>query len=155
MDDLTFGEQVKIVLKRKNMTIKELAALIEEKTERKMSRQNLTQRLGRDNFQEQDMRLIAEILGCPFQLSIFENEMPQKSVTKIPKITQSVKEKYDTNTVRKHPEKEGYVQMYDADSQSWNDMTERTFVTYQEQKKKLLGKDYEAPVYIDRGLELE
>ena len=70
MLDLTFGEQVKIVLSRKGMTIKELAEIIEERTGKKMSRQNLTQRLGRDNFQEQDMRMIADILGCPFQLSI-------------------------------------------------------------------------------------
>lgn len=70
MLDLTFGEQVKIILSRKGMTIKELAEMIEERTGKKMSRQNLTQRLGRDNFQEQDMRMIAEILGCPFQLNI-------------------------------------------------------------------------------------
>ena len=70
MLDLTFGEQVKIILSRKGMTIKELAETIEKRTGKKMSRQNLTQRLGRDNFQEQDMRMIAEILGCPFQLSI-------------------------------------------------------------------------------------
>ena len=48
------------------MTIKELAEQIEEQTGKKMSRQNLTQRLGRDNFQEQDMRMIAGILGCSF-----------------------------------------------------------------------------------------
>ena len=70
--DLTFAEQVKIVLGRKNMTIKQLAEEIQEKTGHKMSRQNLTQRLGRDNFQEQDMRMIAEILGCPFQLNILD-----------------------------------------------------------------------------------
>lgn len=70
MPDLTFGEQVKIVLSRKGMTIKELAEIIEKRTGKKMSRQNLTQRLGRDNFQEQDMRMIAEILECPFRLSI-------------------------------------------------------------------------------------
>lgn len=74
MLSLTFGEQVKIVLSRKNMTIKELAEEIEKKTGKKMSRQNLTQRLGRDNFQEQDMRMIAEILGCPFQLNILSDE---------------------------------------------------------------------------------
>ena len=31
MEDLTFGEQVKVVLSRKGMTIKELAEIIEEK----------------------------------------------------------------------------------------------------------------------------
>jgi len=75
MLDLTFGEQVKIILRRKGMTIKELAEKMEEYTGKKMSRQNLTQRLGRDNFQEQDMRQIAEILGCRFQLSIMEESV--------------------------------------------------------------------------------
>ena len=75
MLDLTFGEQVKIILRRKGMTIKELAEIMEARTGKKMSRQNLTQRLGRDNFQEQDMRQIAEILGCRFQLSIMEESV--------------------------------------------------------------------------------
>ena len=74
MLELTFGEQVKIVLSRKDMTIKQLAEMIEERTGKKMSRQNLTQRLSRDNFQEQDMRLIASILECPFHLSILEED---------------------------------------------------------------------------------
>ena len=51
MLELTFGEQVKIILSRKGMTIKELAEKIEKQTGKKMSRQNLTQRLGIDNFQ--------------------------------------------------------------------------------------------------------
>ena len=78
MISLTFGEQVKIVLSRKDMTIKELAEEIEARTGKKMSRQNLTQRLGRDNFQEQDMRMIADILECPFQLSILGNADSEK-----------------------------------------------------------------------------
>ena len=78
MISLTFGEQVKIVLSRKDMTIKELAEEIEARTGKKMSRQNLTQRLGRDNVQEQDMRMIADILGCPFQLSILGNADSEK-----------------------------------------------------------------------------
>ena len=74
MLNLTFGEQVKIILSRKGMTIKELAEEVEKHTGKPMSRQNMTQRLGRDNFQEQDMRLIAKILGCKFTLSIMEME---------------------------------------------------------------------------------
>lgn len=73
--DLTFTEQVKIILSRRGMTIKELAELIEKHTGKKMSRQNLTQRLGRDNFQEQDMRMIAGILGCPFYLNILDENL--------------------------------------------------------------------------------
>lgn len=79
MLDLTFGEQVKIVLSRKGMTIKELAEIIEAETGKKMSRQNLTQRLGRDNFQEQDMRMIAKILDCPFQLNILDEDQSIES----------------------------------------------------------------------------
>lgn len=75
MMDLTFAEQVKIILSRRGMTIKELAELIEKHTGKKMSRQNLTQRLGRDNFQEQDMRMIAGILGCPFYLNILDENL--------------------------------------------------------------------------------
>ena len=62
--ELTFGEQVKVILKRQNMTIKDLAAILETRTGKPMSRQNLTQKLNRDNFQEQDMKEIAAALGC-------------------------------------------------------------------------------------------
>lgn len=319
MLDLTFAEQVKIILSRKGMTIKELAEMIEEKTGKKMSRQNLTQRLGRDNFQEQDMRMIADILGCSFQLSIlgdarqpehageetggvteaelqrlekkkekkrrrsaerditigelakmsehldelsaaapepeesivleetgqeavpveepepeteeqkpeevFEPEAaaeapaepeaqparkargswrdffqrrPRKQeepagdemIPEEPAETTADKEEvpeaemdpeipeepdteavdaagdeeedlekgdinpytgheYESNTVRMHPNRIGYVQVYDRSSHQWTDMTEWAFLGYQERKKALLGEDYEPPIYLD------
>ena len=300
MEDLTFGEQVKIVLGRKGMTIKELAETIEKETGKKMSRQNLTQRLGRDNFQEQDMRVIASILGCPFQLSIMsgeiaegaagrirkqevkwnEQEQPEESFSEEtvetekeeqqltgeerdmtigeiydmheelaeleknaveaeptedvredlqaeeeeykeelleepesdqeessaePEVsytkdyaqpveeeaepyeesevssyeTQPVQEEvtyeepvqeeiaqeepeeevgdinpytgkeYESNSVRMHPKRIGYVQVYDRTSHKWTDMTEWAFLGYQERKKVLLGEDYEPPIYLD------
>ena len=70
--ELTFGEQIKVILKRKNMTIRMLAERIEEQTGKPMSRQNLTQKLGRDNFQEQDMREIARALGCRVEISVID-----------------------------------------------------------------------------------
>lgn len=312
MLELTFGEQVKIVLNRKRMTIKELAGLIEEKTGKKMSRQNLTQRLSRDNFQEQDMRMIAGILECPLQLSILgENvsvpqDVRQKETEKVSvaeasaaaeeapvrerditigelldiherldaieeeetvrgnvnesapdmpeqlKSSSSVEEilaevealeaegrkgrrsfiseneeksrgwksylhrnrreepsweisedeggfeeieladadedmevyqagyeadedlyiangmymdadedtelgdvnpytgkEYKTNSVRMHPDRIGYVQVYDRAEHRWTDMTEWAFLGYQERKKALLGNDYEPPIYLD------
>ncbi len=292
MLNLTFGEQVKIVLSRKGMTIKELAEQIEERTGKKMSRQNLTQRLGRDNFQEQDMRMIAEILGCSFQLSILasleaerasvieeklptekelgklaakkemkmlreekkqEKEMmqaeesfeaeavaeepveaeavaeepveaemsaeepaeaemvveepveaemvveepsevetvaeepveaeavveePVRSQTSIKKeeptyshdskYFQPIKQRndveedrevgdinpytgreYQSNSVRMHPKRIGYVQVYDRKEHKWTDMTEWAFLGFEEQKKAMLGKDYEPPIYLD------
>lgn len=309
MENLTFGEQVKIILSRKKMTIKQLAEIIEAETGMKMSRQNLTQRLGRDNFQEQDMRMIASILGCSFTLSILsgeevsaelpievkavrdaaqerikrkeytdgiqelmieeketENHMPAEEPrtedyaeieepetgnysyagnedqepetdqylatedsepemnvneqditigevynmheeldeieetatsvqeTKIPEIEISKlkQEKrnrwrpdkrpktpddpdfepvikhddidedlekgdinpysgreYQTNSVRMHPNRIGYVQVYDRSEHKWTDMTEWAFLGYQERKKALLGKEYEPPIYLD------
>ena len=296
MLNLTFGEQVKIVLSRKGMTIKELAEQIEERTGKKMSRQNLTQRLGRDNFQEQDMRMIAEILGCSFQLSILasleaerasviEEKLPtekelgklaakkemkmlreekkqekeimqaeepieeeviaektveeeviaeepaeaeaamepaeteaaiepaeaeaaeepaeaamepaeaenvaeepvdaepanaepvrsQASVKKEEptyshesKYFQPIKQRndveedrevgdinpytgreYQSNSVRMHPKRIGYVQVYDRKEHKWTDMTEWAFLGFEEQKKATLGKDYEPPIYLD------
>ncbi|MDO4312606.1 MAG: hypothetical protein Q4C52_05940 [Eubacteriales bacterium] len=92
MLDLTFGEQVKIILSRKGMTIKELAETIEERTGKKMSRQNLTQRLGRDNFQEQDMRMIADILECPFQLSILADSEAVERASNIGDVPPTEKE---------------------------------------------------------------
>ena len=269
MLNLTFGEQVKIVLSRKGMTIKELAEQIEERTGKKMSRQNLTQRLGRDNFQEQDMRMIAEILGCSFQLSILAsleaerasvieeklptekelgklaakkemkmlreekkqekeimqaeepieeeviagktveeeviaeepaeaamepaeaenvaeepvdaepaNTEPVRSQTSVKKeeptysheskYFQPIKQRndveedrevgdinpytgreYQSNSVRMHPKRIGYVQVYDRKEHKWTDMTEWAFLGFEEQKKATLGKDYEPPIYLD------
>lgn len=230
------------------MTIKELAEQMEAYTGKSMSRQNLTQRLHRDNFQEQDMRLIAKILGCQFQLSIMEaadetelveipvvkpeeepvvevaaaEEMPEEPVPAEPEDTNTreitveelidfsetepesveeektipsfaaVKERdeersilrkglknyfkksepvenvekteetvvigdinpytgkeYQSNSVRMHPKRIGYVQVYDQEQHKWTDMTEWAFLGYQERKKLLLGKDYVPPIYLD------
>lgn len=238
MENLTFGEQVKIILSRKGMTIKELAEQIEERTGRNMSRQNMTQRLKRDNFQEQDMRMIAEILGCSFQLSIMEQAVEgkpepmkeavaakensterditvgelvkmseelqlepvketRKEQVEKPASTEEISKKteekrigfggirgymrkpkfrtievekeeklkedaqilgeinpytgkeYKTNSVRMHPKRIGYVQVYDQEQHKWTDMTEWAFLGYQERKKALLGKDYDPPIYLD------
>ena len=206
MMNLTFGEQVKIILSRKGMTIKELAEKVEAYTGKPMSRQNMTQRLGRDNFQEQDMRMIAEILGCPFTLNIIEVqpevqevqdtptvvsesalqekavESPQKEEAKVSvhneeqellrkgikgmfKKTESheskldqaeigeinpyTRKEYESNSVRMHPTKIGYVQVYDKDRHKWTEMTEWAFLGYQDKRKQLLGKDYKPPIYLD------
>lgn len=270
MLSLSFAEQIKIILGRQKMTIKELAEKVEETTGKKMSRQNLTQRLNRDNFQEQDMRMIAEILGCKFQLNIIDSADEEKSIEPTPQelqkvtkkreqkatvvekheneltlgevaamlgdepilqdieqeeaarelsstqeiqsltdadidiqetvkkeesthaqakaayakeqfahkpVTEAVQEpeiekepiksrideedlelgelnpytgrEYETNSVRVHPKRIGYVQVYDRSEHKWTDMTEWAFLGYQERKKVLLGKDYEQPIYLD------
>ena len=56
---------------------------------------------------------------------------------------------YKSNSVRMHPKRIGYVQVYDQEQHKWTDMTEWAFLGYQERKKVLLGKDYEPPIYLD------
>lgn len=56
---------------------------------------------------------------------------------------------YESNSVRMHPSRIGYVQVYDRSNHEWTDMTEWAFLGYQERKKQLLGKDYDPPIYLD------
>lgn len=196
MMNLTFGEQVKIILGRRGMTIKDLAEIIEKHTGRPMSRQNLTQKLGRDNFQEQDMRLIAEVLECKLTLSITDEtqefavsapvEVPEEEpseefveepqmeepIQEAPKVAMSARgylrpsvkkeaevaagemnpytrKEYESNSVRVHPTKIGYIQVYSREQHKWNDMTEWAFLANEERRKKTLGKNYRPPIYLD------
>ncbi len=65
---LTMGEKLRILIKRKKVTISELAALIST------SNQNLSNKLTRDNFSEKELQQIAEVLGCKFEgYFIFED----------------------------------------------------------------------------------
>lgn len=58
--NFTIGEKIKIILKRRNMTLAELADLTGQ------SRQNLSNKMARDNFTEKEARKIAEVLNCSF-----------------------------------------------------------------------------------------
>ncbi len=85
--ELSFGEQIKIILKRKNMTIQDLADLYESSTGIKMTRQNLSQRLRRDNFPEQDMHALAAMLGYQVSvqlLPIGETAIPPAAPSSLP-----------------------------------------------------------------------
>lgn len=59
--ELSTAEKIRILVKRQGMTIKELAELTGQ------SRQNLTQKLDRNNFDEKELRLIAEKMGVRFE----------------------------------------------------------------------------------------
>ncbi|KMZ54382.1 hypothetical protein [Dorea sp. D27] len=134
MLDLTFGEQVKIILSRKGMTIKELAETIEERTGKKMSRQNLTQRLGRDNFQEQDMRMIADILECPFTLSILEDK---DSLEK----TSNYKNEEKKTTSQQKPEARGDEEKEDKPAATERDITIGELVEIHEELDALIEEE--------------
>ena len=54
-------EKIRIILKRNKMTYAKLAELTGQ------SRQNLSQKLDRDNLSEQDIKEIAAALGCTYE----------------------------------------------------------------------------------------
>lgn len=59
--NLTMGEKIRIILKRRGMTDAQLA----EKTGQ--TRQNLSNKMTRDNFSEKELRQIAEALDCELE----------------------------------------------------------------------------------------
>lgn len=61
---LSFAEQVRVILRQRDMTIEQLADILN------VSRQNLNQQLNRSNFNEQTMRNIAIALNCDFFTSL-------------------------------------------------------------------------------------
>lgn len=65
---LSFGEKIKVILKRRNMTVTELAVMLGT------SRQNLTNKLSRDNFQEKEMLEISQKLNCTYKGIIIMND---------------------------------------------------------------------------------
>ena len=76
----SYSTQIKEILKDRHMSIESFAKLIEQKTGMKMSRQNLTQRLKRDNFQEQDMVLFAEVLGYRLEINLISNSQETTNI---------------------------------------------------------------------------
>lgn len=58
---LSMGEKIRIILKRKKMTISKLAIAIGT------SNQNLSNKLSRDNFSEQELHKIAEVFHCHYE----------------------------------------------------------------------------------------
>lgn len=60
--ELKTNEKIKIILGRKGMTVSDLAGKINT------SRQNLTNKLSRNNFSEKELRTLAEAMNCDFEL---------------------------------------------------------------------------------------
>jgi transcriptional regulator with XRE-family HTH domain len=69
---LTAAEQIRILLIRKNMTLSELADKIE------ISRQNLSNKMKRDNFAEKEMMEIAEALGCSLEINFIDKKTGER-----------------------------------------------------------------------------
>lgn len=69
---LTIGEKIKIILNRRKMTLAELA----ERTGQ--SRQNMSNKMSRDNFSEKEIYEIAKALDCTFENSFVMNDTGEK-----------------------------------------------------------------------------
>ena len=70
--NLTTGEKIKIVLKRRGMTMGDLA----EKTGQ--TRQNLSNKMARDNFSEKEIKQIAAALDCEYEAYFVMRETGDK-----------------------------------------------------------------------------
>ena len=65
---LSMGEKIKIVLGRRNMTLAQLAEATGQ------SRQNMSNKMSRDNFSEKELYAIASALNCTFSASFTMND---------------------------------------------------------------------------------
>ena len=58
---LSIGEKIKVVMGRQKITITDLAEKLGQ------TRQNLSNKMNRDNFTEKEAKEIASALGCAFE----------------------------------------------------------------------------------------
>ena len=66
------SEKIKLVLVKRNMSKAELARQLQ------CSTSNLYNKLARDNFSEQEMRRIAQVLNCTFEASLVLNDTQER-----------------------------------------------------------------------------
>ena len=59
--ELTTAEKIKLLMRRRGLTLGELADLTDQ------TRQNLSNKMTRDNFPEKELRQIAEALDCELE----------------------------------------------------------------------------------------
>lgn len=69
---LTIGEKIKVILNRRNMTLGALAEKLGQ------SRQNLSNKMSRDNFTEKEVKEIAAALDCSFDVVLTMNDTGEK-----------------------------------------------------------------------------
>ena len=69
---ITAGEKIKIMLKRKNLTLAYLADKLGQ------SRQNMSNKMPRDNFTEKEMIQIAEALDCKCEITFMDNDTGER-----------------------------------------------------------------------------
>lgn len=69
---LTTVEKIKVIMKRNNFTMTELANQLN------CSRQNLSNKMSRNNFDERELTAIANALGCELEINFVNRETGEK-----------------------------------------------------------------------------
>jgi len=69
---ITAGEKIKIMLKRKGRTLGFLADTLGQ------SRQNMSNKMSRDNFTEKELLQIAEALDCQIEITFTDNDTGER-----------------------------------------------------------------------------
>ena len=65
---MTATEQVKILLVKEHLTVKELAVLLNENTNKPFSQQGLLHKLSRGTLRYDEVALIADVLGYEIKI---------------------------------------------------------------------------------------
>ena len=71
---LTTVEKIKVIMKRNNFTMTELANQLN------CSRQNLSNKMSRNNFDEKELTAIADVLGCELEINFINRATGEKIV---------------------------------------------------------------------------
>ena len=74
---LTTAEKIKVIMKHNNFTMTELANQLN------CSRQNLSNKMSRNNFDERELTAIANALGCELEINFVNRETKDLIITKI------------------------------------------------------------------------
>ena len=69
---LTTAEKIKVIMKRNNFTMTELANQLN------CSRQNLSNKMSRNNFDEKELTAIADVLGCELEINFINRATGEK-----------------------------------------------------------------------------
>ena len=69
---LTIGEKINVLLKRRGLTLSQLAEATGQ------SRQNLSNKMNRDNFSEKEAEEIAKVLNCSFVSEFVMNDTGER-----------------------------------------------------------------------------
>lgn len=66
--NMTVAEKVRVLMKRQGMSLSDLAAATEQ------TRQNLSNKMNRDNFSEKEIEAMAKALGCTVQIKFIATD---------------------------------------------------------------------------------